>query len=45
MVGWGSKRTGQEAVQLHEQAQVDVLALGGLAVAALDVVVVEIDTF
>lgn len=37
--------TGQEAVQLDEQLQVDVVRLGRLAVRAADMVCVEIDTY
>ena len=36
---------GQEAVKLHQELEVDIVALGGLAVSALDVVAVEIDTY
>lgn len=39
------KLTGQEAVKLDQELQVDIVALGGLAVSALDVVAVEIDTW
>ena len=38
------QHTGQEAVKLHQETEVDILALGGSAVSALDVVAVEIDT-
>lgn len=37
--------TGQEAVELHQELQVDIVALGGLAVRPLDVVAVQIDTY
>lgn len=37
-------RTGQEAVKLHQELKVDIVALGGSAVSAPDVVAVEIDT-
>ena len=37
--------TGQEAVELHEQLQVDVVALGGGTVRVPHVVVLEIDTY
>lgn len=37
-------RTSQEAVELHQELEVDVVALGGTAVSALDVVAVQIDT-
>ena len=40
----GSRRTRQEAVKLHQELEVDIVALGGSAVSALDVVAVEIDT-
>jgi len=38
----GCRRTGKEAVELDEELEVWVVALWGLAVAAPDVVVVEI---
>lgn len=38
------ERTGQEAVKLHQEFEVDIVALGGLAVSAPHVVTVEIDT-
>lgn len=38
------KRTGQEAVELHQELEVDIVAFGGTAVSALDVVAVKIDT-
>lgn len=41
---WGIGHTGQEAVELHQELEVDIVALGGSAVSALDVVAVEIDT-
>jgi hypothetical protein len=41
---WKIRRTGQEAVKLHQELEVDIVALGGSAVSALDVVAVEIDT-
>jgi hypothetical protein len=37
-------RTGEEAVQLHQQLEVDIVALGSLSVAAPNVMVIEIDT-
>jgi hypothetical protein len=37
--------TSQEAVELHKELEVDIVALGGLAVRAAHVVTVEIDTF
>lgn len=40
----GSELTGQEAVQLHQELQVGIVALGRLAVSAAHVVAVEIDT-
>ena len=45
-VGWCGKggRTSQEAVELHQELEVDVVALGGTAVSALHVVAVQIDT-
>jgi hypothetical protein len=36
--------TGEETVQLHEQLEVDIIALGSLAVAAANVVTIEVDT-
>ncbi len=39
------KLTGQEAVKLHQELQVDVVALGGLAVRGPLVVLPEIDTY
>lgn len=36
--------TGQEAVQLHQELEVGIVALGRLAVGAAHVVAVEIDT-
>jgi hypothetical protein len=41
----GYELTGQEAVKLDQELQVDIVALGGLTVSALDVVAVEIDTW
>lgn len=41
----GGKLTGKEAVELHEQLQVDVVALGGGTVRVPHVVVLEIDTY
>lgn len=40
-----SRLTGQEAVKLDQELQVDIVALGGLAVSAAHVVAVEIDTY
>lgn len=40
-----SRLTSQEAVQLNQELQVDIVALGGLAVGAAHVVAVEIDTY
>lgn len=37
--------TSQEAVQLHQNLQVHVLALGRLAVAAAHMVTVKVDTW
>lgn len=39
------KRTCKEAVELYQELQVDIVALGRLAVRRLDVVAVEIDTY
>jgi len=36
--------TGQEAVELHQELEVDIVALGGLAVRGPLVVLAEIDT-
>ena len=36
--------TGQEAVQLHEQLEIDIITLWRLAVRAANVMSVEIDT-
>lgn len=38
------KHTGQEAVELHQELKVDVLALGRLSVCAAHMVTVQIDT-
>ncbi len=38
-------RTGKEAVKLYQELEVDIVALGRLAVRRLDVVAVEIDTY
>lgn len=38
------ERTGKEAVQLHQELQVDIVALGRLAMVALDVMAIEVDT-
>ena len=37
--------TGQEAVQLHEQLNVDIVALGRLAVRAPNMMSIQIDTY
>jgi len=36
--------TSQEAVELHEELEIDIVTLGRLAVSAPDVVGVKIDT-
>ena len=41
----GNRHTGQELVELHQELEVDIVAVGRLAVRALDVVAVEIDTW
>lgn len=41
---WREQHTGQEAVELHQELEVDIVALGVLAMSALDVVAVKIDT-
>lgn len=38
------EHTRQEAVQLHQELEVDIVTLGVLAVSALHVVAVKIDT-
>ena len=38
------RHTGQEAVELHQELKVDVLALGRLSVCAAHMVTVQIDT-
>lgn len=40
----GKSRTGKEAVQLHQELDVDIVALGSLAVGVPHVVLVQIDT-
>ncbi len=40
----GGARTGQEAVELDEQLEVDIFALGRFAVPLTHVVLVKIDT-
>ena len=42
--GIGGSHTSQEAVELHQNLQVDVVALGSLAVAAPHMVAVQVDT-
>jgi hypothetical protein len=42
--GIGEMRTSQEAVELHQNLQVDVVTLGSLAVAAPHMVAVQVDT-
>jgi len=42
-IGVGTAR--QEAVQLHQELEVDIVALRGLAMGPLDVVAVQIDTY
>jgi hypothetical protein len=44
-LGDGFKRTGQEAVELYQELEVHIVALGRLAVSRADVVAVEIDTY
>lgn len=36
--------TGQEAVELHQELEVDIVALGSLAVGVPHVVVLKVDT-
>lgn len=43
--GGGERLTGQEAVELHQELEVDIVALGSLAVRAAHVVAVEINTY
>ena len=40
----GRRRTSQEAVELDEQLEVDIVALGSVAVRTTYVVLVEVDT-
>lgn len=40
-----SGRTRQEAIKLHQELEVHIVALGGLAMGPLDVVAVEINTY
>lgn len=44
LVEAGIRAARQEAVQLHQELEVDIVTLGILAVSALDVVAVKIDT-
>ena len=44
LVEGGVSATGQEAVELHQETQVHILAGGGSAVALLDVVMSNVDT-
>lgn len=44
VISIGGKHTGQEAVELHQELKVDVLALGRLSVCAAHMVTVQIDT-
>lgn len=41
----GLSLTGQEAVELHQELKVNIVALGRLAVSAAHVVAVEINTY
>lgn len=36
--------TGKEAVELHQELEVDIVALGSLAMGVPDVMAIEIDT-
>jgi hypothetical protein len=38
-------RTGKEAVKLHQELEVDIVALGSRAMVVLDVMAIEIDTW
>lgn len=40
----GVERTGEEAVELHQEFEVNIIALGRLAMAAPNVVTIEVDT-
>lgn len=40
----GSERTGKESVELHQELEVDIVTLGRLAMAAPNVVTIEVDT-
>lgn len=43
--GTGVSRTSKEAVELHEKLKVDIVAFRSLAVAVLNVVPVQVDTW
>ena len=38
------QRTGKKAVELHQELEVDIVALGRLPMARLDVMAIEVDT-
>ena len=40
----GIERTGEEAVELHQELKIDIVALGRLAMAAPNVVTIEVNT-
>ena len=40
----GGERTGKEAVELDEELEVDIVALGSFAVRATHMMLVEVDT-
>lgn len=37
-------RTGKEAVELHQELEIDIVALGSLPMGVSDVMAIEIDT-
>jgi len=37
--------TGKEAVELHQELEIDIVALGSRTMAVLDVMAIEIDTW
>lgn len=39
------QRTGKEAVELHQEVEVDIVALGSLAVGVAHMVTVQVDTY
>lgn len=41
---WSIGLTGKEAVELHQELEIDIVALGRLAMAAPNVVTIKVDT-